>query len=31
MDYSKKKFIKECEDEYWSILFDELFYEEEDC
>ena len=30
MDYSKKKFIKECEDEYWSILFDEWFYEE-DC
>ena len=29
MDYSKKKFIKECEDEYWNIRFDEWFYEED--
>lgn len=29
--YCKKKFIKECEDEYWDILIDEFFnlYEED--
>ena len=30
MNYSKKEFIKKCSQEYWDMVFEEIWYEEEE-